>query len=75
MTSETVKILVDRVNNGNFVSGRLNNGYLATALVSQEDAQRLLRQLATRELGEDKLSRGVEAEVRIDQLIGIERGD
>jgi hypothetical protein len=75
MNSETVKILVDRVNNGNFVSGRLKNGYLATALVSQEDAQQLLRQLATRELSEDELGRGVEAEVRIDQLIGIERGD
>jgi len=75
MSSETVKILVDRVNNGNFVAGRLKNGYIATALVSAEEAQRLMRELATAGLGDDELGRGIEAEVRIDQLIGVERGE
>jgi len=74
MSSETVTILVDRVNNGNFVAGRLKNGYMATALIPVDEAQRLMRELASAAPGDGGLARGLEVEVRIDQLIGIERG-
>jgi len=72
MTEETVTMEVERVNNGTFVSGRLKNGYLATAIVTKEDAQRLIRQLAQQGQGDDGL-RSLEVEIGVDQLVAIER--